>query len=163
MMISAQMCIDDSRHRPLGVRLLEAVSTTLLWLAYLGLLSYVQSAVVDHDGLTTTPVHPFGSQANGATLESFIGHLLGLTLCGSSLLFLWAGYNRLRFRGRDRRKDPAIVSVKQLAEYYGATCEQIATLQHARRLVMHHDAEGELTRVRYRKVWNKRTTNLVYS
>jgi poly-beta-1,6-N-acetyl-D-glucosamine biosynthesis protein PgaD len=149
------MCIDDSKHLPLGVRLLEAVSTTVLWLAYLGLLSYVQSAIMEHNGQTGALHHPFGewsrSQAPGLGFESFIAHLFGVTLCGSSVLFLWARYNRLRFRGRDRRNAPATVSEKQLGDYFGATCEQIATLQHARRLVMHHDAEGRLTGVRFRR------------
>jgi poly-beta-1,6-N-acetyl-D-glucosamine biosynthesis protein PgaD len=153
-MNSAQMCIDDSRHLPLAVRVVEAISTTLLWLGYLGLLSYVQSAVVGHDGLTAAPVHALGSsqsQGVGLSFDSFVMHVLGVTVCGSSVLFLWARYNRARFRSRDRRNEPAMVSKEQFALYFGATCEQIATLQHARRLVMHHDDAGRLTRVRYRR------------
>jgi hypothetical protein len=44
-----------------------------------------------------------------------------------------------------------LVSEKVLAECYGVGREQIAALQSARRLVMHHDAEGRLTYVRYRR------------
>jgi poly-beta-1,6-N-acetyl-D-glucosamine biosynthesis protein PgaD len=153
-MNSAQMCIDDSRHLPLAVRVVEAISTTLLWLGYLGLLSYLQSAVVGHDGLTAATVHALGSsqsQGVGLSFDSFVMHVLGVTFCGSSVLFLWACYNGARFRGRDRRNEPAMVSEEQFAHYFGATREQIATLQGARRLVMHHDTEGRLTRVRCRR------------
>lgn len=152
-MDSAQMCIDDSRHLPLGVRLLEAISTTVLWLAYLGVLSCAQSAALD-DGRTAMHAHALAwspSQAPGLGFDSFVAHLLCITLCGSSMLFLWARYNRLRFKGRDRRKAPPLVSEQQFAQHFGATREQIVTLRRARRLVMHHDADGRLTLVRYRR------------
>jgi poly-beta-1,6-N-acetyl-D-glucosamine biosynthesis protein PgaD len=154
-MNGAQMCIDDSKDLPLRVRLLETVSTVLLWLVYLGVASFVQSALILRQvGVTTTISHPSAStflQDSAGHAASFAAHLLMVTILGSSVLFLWARYNQKRFRGRDRRRAPIAVFEIQLAEYYSATPEQIMTIQQARRLVMHHDADGRLARVRYRR------------
>jgi poly-beta-1,6-N-acetyl-D-glucosamine biosynthesis protein PgaD len=149
------MCIDDSKDLPLRVRLLETVSTVLLWLVYLGVASFFQSALIpQHVGAIPTISHPSILtywEDNAVDAGSFAVHLLIVTLIGSSVLFLWARYNQMRFRGRDRRRESITVSEVHLAEYYSATPEQIRTIQHARRLVMHHDADGRLARVRYRR------------
>jgi poly-beta-1,6-N-acetyl-D-glucosamine biosynthesis protein PgaD len=162
-MNGAQMCIDNSKELPLRVRLLEAVSTMLLWLVYLGVASFVQSNLVPQQvGVTKTISHSstlIYLQDNAVHAGSFAAHLFIVTIFGSSVLFLWAGYNQMRFRGRDRRRAPITVSEIQLAEYYSATPQQIMTIQHARRLVMHHDADGRLARVRYRRASEPSITN----
>jgi poly-beta-1,6-N-acetyl-D-glucosamine biosynthesis protein PgaD len=154
-MISAQMCIDNSKDLPLRIRLMEAVSTVLLWLVYLGVVSLLQSALIPRQIGATETISPPSTwtylQDNAVGAGTFAAHLLIVTILGSSVLFLWARYNQVRFRGRERRRASITVSEVQLAEYYSATPEQIKTIQHARRLVMHHDADGRLARVRYRR------------
>jgi biofilm PGA synthesis protein PgaD len=146
------MCIDDSRHRPAVIRLLEAVVTGIVWLAYVGLLPCIWSAFMERGAQTGAVSRSFlwsAAQANGLGFGSFVMQLLTVALCGSSLLYLWARYNRLRFQDKDRRKVPVTVAVTELAEYYGGTPEQIVSLQHERRLFMRHDPDGRLTRVHY--------------
>jgi biofilm PGA synthesis protein PgaD len=151
-MNSEQMCIDDSGHRPALIRLLEAVVTGIVWLAYIGLLPYLWSAFMEHGAQTGAPSsgHQWSAvQPNGPGFGSFVMQLAAVALGGSSLLYLWASYNRLRFRGKDRRKVAPTVTATDLAEYYGGTREQIVSLQQERRLFMRHDADGRLTRVHY--------------
>jgi biofilm PGA synthesis protein PgaD len=151
-MNSEHMCIDDSRHRPAVIRLLEAVVTGIVWLAYVGLLPCIWSAFMERGAQTGAVSRSFlwsAAQANGLGFGSFVMQLLTVALCGSSLLYLWARYNRLRFQDKDRRKVPVTVAVTELAEYYGGTPEQIVSLQHERRLFMRHDPDGRLTRVHY--------------
>ena len=149
-MNSEQMCIDDSRQRPASIRLLEAAITTLVWLSYMGALPLLASLFVPHSAH-----HPFGALTWDALYAATLGfrafavQIFTVVLCGSSLLYAWARYNKLRFRGKDRRTRPVNVTATELARYYGGTPEQIATLQQARRLYMRHDPEGRLTRVHY--------------
>ena len=151
-MNSEHMCIDDSKHRPVVIRLLETVVTGIVWLAYVGLLPYIWAAFMGRGSQTGALSRSFqwsAAQANGLGFGSFVMQLLTVALCGSSLLYLWARYNRLRFQCKDRRKIPVTVTAAELAEYYGGTREQIVSLQHERRLLMRHDADGRLTRVHY--------------
>jgi poly-beta-1,6-N-acetyl-D-glucosamine biosynthesis protein PgaD len=152
IMNSEKMCIDDSRHRPAVIRLLEAAVTGIVWLAYVGLLPYIWAAFMGRGSQTGALSRSFqwsAAEAHGLGFGSFVMQLLTVALCGSSLLYLWARYNRLRFQGKDRRKVPVTVTATELAEYYGGTREQIVSMQHERRLLMRHDADGRLTRVHY--------------
>jgi biofilm PGA synthesis protein PgaD len=149
-MNSGHLCIDDSRHRPAGIRLLEAAATGIVWLAYFGILQYIWSAFRQRGAQAGAVSVPFQwTRANGLGFDSFLVQLFAVVLCGSTLLYLWATYNKRRFRGKDRRKAAESVTATELAVYYGGTPEQIITLQDARRLYMRHDADGRLTRIHY--------------
>jgi biofilm PGA synthesis protein PgaD len=151
-MNSEQMCIDHSRHRPAVIRLLEAVVTGIVWLAYVGLLPYLWSAFMKRGAQTGAVSGSFqwsAAHASGPGFGPFVMQLLTVAMCGSTLLYLWARYNRLRFQGKDRRRAAVTVTATELAEYYGGTCEQIVSLQQERRLFMRHDPDGRLTRVHY--------------
>jgi poly-beta-1,6-N-acetyl-D-glucosamine biosynthesis protein PgaD len=124
-MNSEQMCIDDSKHRPPVIRLLEAVMTGIVWLAYVGLLPYIWSAFSERGAQTGALSRSFqwtAAEAHGLGFGSFVMQLLAVALCGSSLLYLWACYNRLRFQNKDRRKVPVTVTATELAAYYGGSC-----------------------------------------
>lgn len=149
-MNSGHQCIDDSRHRSVAIRLLEAVATVVVWLAYFGILPVIWLLLTQRGARTAAVSVPFQwGAADGLGFESFVVRLFVVVLFGSTSLYLWATYNRLRFRGKDRRKAPVCVTATDLAAYYGGTPGQIITLQDARRLYMRHDADGRLTRVHY--------------
>jgi poly-beta-1,6-N-acetyl-D-glucosamine biosynthesis protein PgaD len=133
-----------------GIRLLEAVATGVVWLAYFGILPYIWLALTQRGApALAVPVAFQWGGADGLGFESFVLRLLAVVLVGSASLYLWATYNSLRFRGKDRRKAPVCVTPTDLAAYYGGTPAQIVTLQDARRLYMRHDADGRLTRIHY--------------
>src|ERR1700738_1374306 len=135
IMNSEKMCIDDSRHRPAVIRLLEAAVTGIVWLAYVGLLPYIWAAFMGRGSQTGALSRSFqwsAAEAHGLGFGSFVMQLLTVALCGSSLLYLWACYNRLRFQGKDRRKAPGTVTATELAEYYGGPRERVVRL-HAER------------------------------
>jgi poly-beta-1,6-N-acetyl-D-glucosamine biosynthesis protein PgaD len=150
-MNSEHMCIDDSRHRPALIRLLEAVVTGIVWLAYVGVLPLIWSAFMKRGAATgaVSRSFPWSAAGAGPGFGSFVMQVGAVALCGSSLLYCWALYNRQRFRGKDRRQATVTATAMELAEYYGGTPEQIVSLQQERRLFMRHDADGRLTRVHY--------------
>jgi biofilm PGA synthesis protein PgaD len=77
------------------------------------------------------------------TLENY-----GLVvLANGAALILWALYNQIRFRGRDRHRAGKSVEASDLSELYGIPVAEIAIWQESRILVMHHDPDGTLVRV----------------
>ncbi|HMD75532.1 MAG TPA: poly-beta-1,6-N-acetyl-D-glucosamine biosynthesis protein PgaD [Steroidobacteraceae bacterium] len=81
-------------------------------------------------------------------------HLLGfyatVILCLGASLLLWAYYNLARFRGVMRRKSIPSSSSPSIAERYRVEPEVLAAWMRARRLVLHHDADGQLMPVNAR-------------
>jgi biofilm PGA synthesis protein PgaD len=62
-------------------------------------------------------------------------------------LIVWALYNQVRFRGRDRHRAGEPVNVTDLSDLYGIPAADIATWQRSRILVMQHDPDGTLVAV----------------
>lgn len=75
-------------------------------------------------------------------------HLLGFYVtviaCLGASLLIWAYYNLARFRGVERRKSVPNSPSPSIAERYRVEPELLAFWRRARRLVLHHDANGQL-------------------
>lgn len=59
-------------------------------------------------------------------------------------LLVWAYYNYFRFRGIERRKHCRPVTVAELAAYYQISPEALGRWRQARRVVVHHDPQGQI-------------------
>ena len=70
-----------------------------------------------------------------------------VVLINTAMLFAWARYNQIRFRGKDRRKAMPVVTVADYSRMYGFAPEEIAAWQSARILIVHHDEDGKLVQV----------------
>lgn len=70
-------------------------------------------------------------------------------ICGglASGLFLWAMYNRLRFRGRKRRSHRRRIPVEEIASFERIDATSLARWQHCQRLVIRHTQTGEIEEV----------------
>lgn len=65
-----------------------------------------------------------------------------------TVVFLgWAGYNLFRFRGKKRRKGSKVIEMTEIAGRFSVDAGQLMTWRRAKRLVIHHDAHGTITRV----------------
>ena len=62
---------------------------------------------------------------------------------GGSLL-VWAYYNFFRFHGIQRRQQRSPVTSGEQSRHYHVDPATLSTWTDARRLVMHHDAEGRI-------------------
>lgn len=67
--------------------------------------------------------------------------LIGLTLS------LWAFYNQLRFRGKERREAIPRTRSEEVARFFGVSREDLQIAQQAKRLVISFDEEGEAIRI----------------
>lgn len=75
-------------------------------------------------------------------------HQYALTIaCIAVALIGWARYNLLRFRDKDNRKASKRVDPADQAQYFKIEAQQLCQWQTAKRLVIHHDDQGDITRV----------------
>ena len=70
-------------------------------------------------------------------------YLYIILFLGASLL-VWAYYNYFRFRNMARRAQVEEVSIAALSQRYQTAPETLALWTQARRLTIHHDAEGKV-------------------
>ena len=70
-----------------------------------------------------------------------------VAIANAAVLILWALYNQVRFRGKERRKASPIVTVDDFARMYEVSAAEVAAWQRARILVVHHDENGRLVQV----------------
>jgi biofilm PGA synthesis protein PgaD len=76
-----------------------------------------------------------------------VGTYAIVAIANASVLILWALYNQVRFRGKERRKASPIVTVDDFARMYGVSATEVAAWQRARILIVHHDENGRLVQV----------------
>ena len=78
------------------------------------------------------------------SLQHLLVFYLSIILFLGASLLVWAYYNYFRFRNKARRMQVAEVSVAALSERYHTAPETLALWAQARRLTLHHDAEGRV-------------------
>lgn len=142
-----QYIIRDSGNISILIKLRDFVLTVALWAVYLYFIQAAFPFVVDL-------VHWIGNGFDDAdnydhlkilpTIEGYAK--VSFIMIG--VYFGWAIYNMLRFRGKDRRKPRAAVTVDDLASLYGLSPETVESWQEAKILIMHHDRVGHLTDVK---------------
>jgi biofilm PGA synthesis protein PgaD len=71
-----------------------------------------------------------------------------LVVCAIGMIFFgWAFYNNRRFKNKKRRGQSWKISFRNLAERYHLNEEQILNCKASRRLVVHFDENGKITRL----------------
>jgi len=72
----------------------------------------------------------------------------GMVVLSIAIVFLsWAGYNLLRFRGKERRKRAGSVRRADVARQFGVQADEIDRWHGAKRLTVYHNEKGLIDRV----------------
>lgn len=80
-------------------------------------------------------------------LVSLLG-LYGLVILSmGTILGGWAWYNRLRVRGRDKRRSSTPIDAAGLDAFFGTRPEQSSLARGARRVVIEHDEDGKIREI----------------
>ncbi|MBC7951791.1 MAG: poly-beta-1,6-N-acetyl-D-glucosamine biosynthesis protein PgaD, partial [Rhodospirillaceae bacterium] len=113
------------------------------WAVYLGLaheallfVAMVADWLVDPEGAWL--LHRFAAIL--PTLELYAQ----VAVINALALFAWAYANQLRFQNRERRQGLTHVTVAELAHFHHVAEPEIAQWLEARRLVIHHDDNGNV-------------------
>ena len=107
-----------------------------LWMPILGFIGWLLGVRLAYDQMVVK--------------GGYVGlmHLMGIyaliILALGATLLLWAYYNYFRFRGQERRRPRPVVDLASLTQRYNMTAETLSRWTDAKRLIMHHNADGRL-------------------
>ncbi|MDV2453777.1 MULTISPECIES: poly-beta-1,6-N-acetyl-D-glucosamine biosynthesis protein PgaD [Acinetobacter] len=59
-------------------------------------------------------------------------------------LLVWASYNWIRFRNKERRHAPVPVGVEQMAESFNLPVADVESMKQAKNITLHYDEDGVL-------------------
>lgn len=122
-----------------GITLVFWVIWIYLWLPLISLVAWwvgiqlFREHMLDNDGYQTL----FSDMHQYALTIAFI----------AVVLIGWARYNLLRFRDKGNRKASKHVDPADQAQYFKIEAQQLCQWQTAKRLVIHHDKQGDITGV----------------
>ena len=123
-----------------------AVDATLTFLAWVGFTYLIANGVIAAlEGRLDGPALPFWS-ALLPTINTLLIYVIAAVVNGA-VLIAWARYNRLRFRGLDRRRPCGTLADKRCSLSFCSSESQLSQLQSCRIGVVHHDAQGLITGV----------------
>ncbi|MBC7908433.1 MAG: poly-beta-1,6-N-acetyl-D-glucosamine biosynthesis protein PgaD [Rhodospirillaceae bacterium] len=140
LIIHAHQCRSPSQ------RGLDMVMTALMWAVYLYL---AREALLFVAMLAEWLVNPEGAwllHRFAAILPTLVLYAQ-IAVVNALVLFAWAYANQLRFQSRERRHGLTQVDAPELARFHHVPEHDIAQWLEARRLVIHHDENGNLTHV----------------
>src|SRR5271168_4515967 len=107
-----------------------------LWLPILALIGWTLGFRIAYEQMVVL---------NGYTgLLHLLKYYLAVIFCLAATLLCWAYYNFWRFRGVNRRAHAVSVGIPMLSQRYHVAQQTLESWTGARRLVLHHDAEGKL-------------------
>lgn len=133
--------IQKQHGQPAARRALWGSVTALFWLGYLYLWLPVVTLAMWLLGVNNAFVQLY---LRKGTIDTYLLVSLPLiALVCSGLLFLWSGYNRIRFAGLERRSAPQPVALEAVAQALGADATTAAQLRASKwvTLVMNDDAQ----------------------
>ncbi len=141
--MTVSIIIDAPGLRSRGLRYRDWALTILMWglwifvcrhlVMFFGWLGGVYTGILDINAMIELR-HVGGPLVLYAAIAAGNG----------ALLILWARYNQIRFRGRDRRQTHRRVTVDDLAAFFDVATGEIRRCAGARRMVMHHHADGRI-------------------
>jgi biofilm PGA synthesis protein PgaD len=123
----------------------NAALTAVAWVVYLYLVRDGAAAALGV-AVAVGMLEPYSPPDEICAVAQTLGRYALVAAVNAALLIAWARYNQLRFRGRERRKAPAPVTLKALSERYVRPVSDLAEWQQARVLTLHHDETGQLLR-----------------
>lgn len=114
------------------------------WLIWLYLFVPLLTLVVWAFGVHRFDEYLLKSPANSAHVFLIYGVII---VAAGVAFLLWATYNLLRFRDKDRRAAPDAVTASETAAYFGLRADQLDALRTLQVVRVHHDETGAISRV----------------
>jgi biofilm PGA synthesis protein PgaD len=120
--------------------------TLVFWVIWIYLWLPLISLVAWWVGIQLFREHMLDNDGYQALFNDMHQYALTITFIAVALIG-WARYNLLRFRDKDNRKASKHVDLADQAQYLKIEAQQLCQWQTAKRLVIHHDKQGDITDV----------------
>lgn len=141
------LILDSPSMQTLWQRYSSVIITFVFWVLWFFLWVPVITAIAWYLGLHLTYFEMFEMDGFKAVIQDFLAFLKVVALLGGSLA-VWAGYNFLRFRGKDRRKAVSPVNVEEVASYFKLDPGLVLEQQKTKLLTVTFSEEGEIEAIK---------------
>lgn len=131
-----------ARHTKIG----SSIFTVVFWAIFVYLWMPLITVVAWMFGFYRTYSEAIYTQEVSTFQHLALVYGLIILALGGSLL-AWALQEYLRFRNVNRRREPVIVELAELAHYTKLEEHHIATWQNTRRLIAHHTPHGSVLHI----------------
>ena len=121
--------------------------TFIFWVIWIYLWLPLISLVAWWVGIQLFREHMLDNNGYRALLTDMHQYALTIALI-AVVLIGWARYNLLRFRDKDNRKTSKHVDLAIQAQHFKIEAQQLRHWQDAKRLVIHHDQQGDIIDVK---------------
>ncbi len=122
----------------------SAIFSSLGWMVWIYLFIPVLSAFAWWLGYHRVDTYLIHNDASVIQQLALIGPII---IVLGSILVLWAVYNLLRFRNRERRIRPADVSIAEIAHFFEIPTEVAEAAQRSQISIYHYDETGRITEI----------------
>jgi biofilm PGA synthesis protein PgaD len=109
-----------------------------LWLPVLAVIGWLLGLNIGYHEMVMK--HGYIELVDQLPLYTFV------VICLGGSLLIWAYYNYFRFRGVERRKERACVTVEQTGARFMIAPTELRRWSAAPRLVIHHSVDGQVLR-----------------
>lgn len=120
--------------------------TLVFWIVWIYLWLPLISLVAWWVGIQLFREHMLDNNGYQALFSDMHQYALTIALI-AVVLIGWARYNLLRFRDKGTRKTSKHVDLATQAQHFKLEAQQLRDWQAAKRLVIHHDGQGNITDV----------------
>lgn len=138
------MIIEQAKSTPGRLKLLYGMLTVVFWGLWLYLWMPLITFLAWLLGLDAFITHMVNLEGYRGLKQLLAVYGMVIVFLGGSLV-VWAIYNLVRFRGKDRRAERALVSTADMADYAGLYPAELKAAQSSQRLVLHHDDHARVT------------------
>ena len=127
-------------------RYIYTAITLLFWLVWIYLWLPLLSLAAWAVGFEFFYQHMIVLEGLDGLIELLGLYLLVIFILGTALI-LWASYNLIRFRGKDKRKLQLPVDIHGMAEYHGVSMTRLAAALKSRRMLVRHYDNGKIEEI----------------
>lgn len=135
------LIINSPSLQTLRQRYSSVLITLVFWVIWFFLWIPIITAVAWYLGFDVMYFEMFEMSGYKEVIRSFINFLIVVAILGGSLA-VWATYNYLRFRGKDRRSAIKVVTPADISNYLNVDEDELKKYQHDRFVSVDFDDEG---------------------
>ncbi len=141
-----ELILNSPSMQTLWQRYSSFIITFAFWVLWFFLWIPVITAIAWYQGIHLAYFEMFEMNGLKAVIADFFAFLKIVTLLGGSLA-IWASYNFIRFKGKERRKAAKPVTIEELATFFDIDVKLLKQRQQQKMISVAFDSNGQITHI----------------